>query len=78
MAAEELPPARQRRVGLVHEVEPSLVDARAQDLQESLAVAELMEPLARGRPAAIGHYSASGGASQPTDSVGWSASRARS
>ena len=36
---------RQRRIRFVHEVEPCLVDARAEDLQEALAMAELMELL---------------------------------
>ncbi len=42
---------RQRGVGLVHEVEARLADPGAQDLQEALAVAELVEPL--GTPAGV-------------------------
>jgi hypothetical protein len=37
---------RQRRVRLVHQVEAALVDPGAQDLKESLAVAQLVELLA--------------------------------
>jgi hypothetical protein len=38
---------RKRGVWFVHEIEPGLVDPGAQDLQEPLAMAELVEPLGR-------------------------------